>query len=178
MKRSSPIITSGKLIIAITSSNLPLIERVEQQLLQEFGSYESESDLFSFDDFTSYYAEEMGTSLQKKFVSFQDMIPLEKLVDIKLCTNQIEQQSALNGNRQMNLDPGYVTHAQMVLATTKNYSHRIYLGKGIHGELTYIVRQKKFRPLKWTYPDYREPWVIEFFGKVRQSYLRHIRTQK
>jgi hypothetical protein len=176
MKSSSPIITHGKLIVALTSSSLLLMERVEQQLSQTFGHYSSKSDLFSFDDFTSYYTAEMGTSLQKKFVSFQRMIPLEELSDIKLLTNGIEQQSAQDGKRRINLDPGYVTHAQMVLATTKNYSHRIYIGKGIHGELTYIYKKKAFHFLEWTYPDYREPWVITFFENVRKEYLKQVRN--
>ncbi|PIE31692.1 GTP-binding protein [candidate division KSB3 bacterium] len=176
MNNFSPIITHGKLIAAITSSDLRLIEYVEQQLSQTFGSYESKSDLFSFDDFTSYYALEMGTGLQKKFVSFQKMIPLEEFSDIKLLTNHLEQESAHDGKRRINLDPGYVTHAQMVLATTKNYSHRIYIGKGIYGELTYVYKKKAFHFLEWTYPDYREPWAIAFFENVRMHYLQQVRT--
>ncbi len=168
----------GKLIVALISSDLSLMSAIEQELSKKFGEWELVSELFSFSDFTGYYTPEMGEHLQKKFMSVSEMIRLEDLPDIKHFTNDAEQRHSMDSKRRINIDPGYVTHAQMVLATTKDYSHRIYLGKGIHAELTYICKKKEFCPLEWTYPDYRERNAIEFFEKVRHIYLQQMRSKQ
>ncbi len=168
----------GKLIAALTSSDLSLMNDIEQQLSEKFGECDLISELFSFSDFTDYYAPEMGENLQKKFLCFSEMILLEDLPDIKHVTNDVEQQYAVNDKRRINIDPGYVIHSQMVLTTTKGFSHRIYLGKGMYAELTYLCKGKEFYPLEWTYPDYRERLAIEFFGEVRKKYLQQIRSKR
>ncbi|MBD3309328.1 DUF4416 family protein [candidate division KSB3 bacterium] len=167
----------GKLIAALTASDPELMQTIERQIAARFGDCELASQCFSFDAFTDYYAPEMGTHLHKKFISFAEMIRLDELPELKHWTNALEQRYAVNRRRRINIDPGYVTHAQMVLATTKAYSHRIYLGKGIYAELTYICRNKAFHPLDWTYPDYRELLAREFFERVRHLYLQHMREQ-
>ena len=166
----------GKLIIALMSSDLDLMAEVEEDLCRKFGECDLRGETFSFDAFSLYYAEEMGTGLQKRFLSFDRMIHLSELADIKCFTNILEQQYADGKQRRINIDPGYLTHAQMVLATTKDYSHRIFLGKGIHAELTYIISKQGFRTLEWTYPDYREEWAKEFFLEVRRKYLLQMRV--
>ena len=165
----------GKLIAALMSADIGLMNVIEQQLSEEFGVIESVSDLFPF-TYTDYYTPEMGAQLQKKFLSFAEMIDVARLPAIKHLTNAVEAEFALDGKRRINIDPGYVTHAQMVLATTKDYSHRIYLGQGIYAELTYLCKQKAFHLLEWTYPDYREPFARAFFQKVRETYLQQMRT--
>ncbi|PID57547.1 hypothetical protein CSB45_06885 [candidate division KSB3 bacterium] len=168
----------GKLIVAVMSSERDLMHEVEERLHQRFGGCDLRGDVFSFDHFSFYYAKEMGYGLQKRFLSFDEMIRLDTLASIKLYTNGIEQEYARNGCRRVNIDPGYLTHAQMVLATTKDYSHRIYLGKGIHAELTYIISKHGFRSLEWTYPDYREEWAKAFFLNVRKMYLQQMRESR
>jgi hypothetical protein len=153
------------------------MNEVEQRLSKKFGEIDLVSDLFPF-DYTDYYTQEMGGNLQKKFISFSEMVTIETLPDIKNFTNAVEQQYANDGKRRINIDPGYVTHAQMVLATTKPYTHRIYLGKGIYAELTYICRRKVFHSLELTYPDYREQFSIDFFQQVREKYLQQMRTRR
>jgi hypothetical protein len=133
----------GKLIAALMSSDTALMNEIERRLSEKFGEFDLASELFPF-DYTDYYTQEMGGNLQKKFISFSEMVMIETLPDIKNFTNDLEQQHADDGKRRINIDPGYVTHAQMVLATTKPYTHRIYLGKGIYAELTYICRRKTF----------------------------------
>lgn len=165
----------GKLIVALMSSELALMHEVEEDLCRKFGEFDQQGEIFSFDAFSLYYAEEMGTGLQKRFLSFARMIHLSELAEIKCFTNELEQQHANEKQRRINIDPGYLTHAQMVLATTKDYSHRIYLGQGIHAELTYIISKQGFRTLEWTYPDYREEWAKEFFLEVRRKYLQQMR---
>ena len=165
----------GKLIAALTASDMALLAEIEQELTQRFSPIDATSDLFSFDAFTSYYQPEMGTELQKCFVSFRDIILVETLPEIKLLTNEIEQRCAVNGNRRINIDPGYLTAAHMVLATTKPYTHRIYLGQGIHAELTYICKKRVFHTLEWTYFDYRAPLAMRFFEGVRKTLLKQMR---
>ena len=171
------LLREGKLIAALMSSELDLFQEVEQQLVQIFGPCDLTAELYSFDAFSAYYEREMGVGLQKKFISFSDMIQVETLPDIKHQTNAIEAQYAVNEQRRINIDPGYVTHAQMVLATTKPYSHRIYLRNGIHAELTYLCKGKNFYPMEWTYPDYREPFAVRFFEQVRALYLQQMRAR-
>jgi hypothetical protein len=160
------------------SAEPDLLDELTQRLTQQYGPLELRSEPYLFDDFSSYYTPEMGAGQQKQFVSFAPMIAVERLPEFKLATNAIEQEYADDGKRRINIDPGYVTHAQMVLATTKAFSHRIYMGQGIFAELTYICRGKEFYPQEWTYPDYREPFAREFFRQVRESYLHEIRQRQ
>jgi hypothetical protein len=169
-------VNPGKLIVALMSSDVALISEIEQRLTAQFGAIDLASDLFPF-DYTDYYTPEMGENLQKKFLSFAELIPIEHLPDIKHATTELEEHYAIGDKRRINIDPGYVTYAQMVLVTTKDYTHRIYLGKGIYAELTYICHKKAFQPLAWTYPDYRQPFAIEFFQRVREKYSEQMRTK-
>lgn len=173
-----PCFREGKLIAALMSSEQDLIAELEQRLCEMFGPLELTSACYRFDAYSDYYAKEMGTQLQKKFISFADMIDVGRLPDIKHTTNALEQRYLIDGKRRINIDPGYVTHAQMVLATTKAYSHRIYLGQCIFAELTYLCKGKAFYPMEWTYPDYRESFAREFFLQVRTAYLRQMRAKR
>ena len=166
------------MITALMSSEKDLVAEIEQLLCDMFGPLEMISTFYLFDAYSDYYAKEMGTQLQKKFVSFADMIKIDRLPAIKHTTNAIEQQYAIDDKRRINIDPGYVTHAQMVLATTKAYSHRIYLGQCMFAELTYLCKGKEFYPMEWTYPDYREPFARDFFLQVRTAYLRQMRAKR
>lgn len=167
----------GKLIVALMSSDCVLLNTIERRLSDKFGDIDLMSDLFPF-DYTNYYTKEMGGALQKKFLSFYEMIFIENLPNIKNFTNDVEQQYALEGKRCINIDPGYVTHAQMVLATTKDYTHRIYLGKGVYADLEYVCRRKVFQTLEWTYPDYRRKFSLDFFQQVREKYLQQMRARQ
>lgn len=118
----------------------------------------------------------MGTDLQRVFFFFEQPIEQDKLSDIKIVTNEIENiymNNAAHGGpkRSVNIDPGYLTLAKVVLASTKDYSHRIYIGKGIYGELTLYFINNTFNPIPTTYPDYRSKEYIDMFngmrGKVR-----------
>lgn len=171
-------VSEGKLIAALMSSESALITSVEERLAERFGTIEFRSDLFLFDAYSGYYQPEMGSNLSKKFISFTPIIAVETLPDIKQQTNAMEQEYLSDGRRRINIDPGYVTHAHLVLATTKPYSHRIYLRHGIFAELTYLCKGKEFYPLEWTYPDYREAFAREFFLRVRLAYLQQRRAQR
>ena len=144
-------------------------------LLEEtFSMIEIKSEPYEFSDFTPYYESEMGTSLKKFFVVFNDLQPPESLPDFKIKSNQIESKFILENKRQINIDPGYVSEAKVVLATTKNYDHRLYLGQGIFGDLHLKFTNKEFHSQPWTYPDYKQEQVIQFFMDLRQTYFKQL----
>ena len=161
------------LFAAVTFSTRPVMAQVRQKLVAEWGALESESDVFDFDQ-TNYYRDEMGTGLRKQFLVFARRIPPEALVTAKVFSNSVEEQFLAAGHRSVNIDPGYLSAAKMVLATTKNYMHRIYLGRGIFGDVHLKTVDKKLGPNPWTYPDYQTPFALDFFNKLRQSYLNEL----
>lgn len=128
---------------------------------------------------TNYYEEEMGKDLLRKWVAFRKLIDPGEISSIKLLTNGLEDRYRVNSKRVFNLDPGYVSLQNMILVTTKSYSHRIYLRDGIYGEVTLIYRKKEgFVPLEWTYPDYREIIAIDFFNKARSILKETLKKEK
>jgi hypothetical protein len=163
-----------KLFAAITFNNKDIYEAIKSILTEKFGAIDTLSAIYDF-IYTQYYAKEMGVNLQKQFLGFEKLIRPEGLPDIKLMTNEIEQRFSWESKRQVNIDPGYLTGAKVVLATTKNFDHRIYLGKGIYGDVHLRYRGNKFLLTEWTYPDYREMIVIEFFARLRKKYMKEYR---
>jgi hypothetical protein len=127
---------------------------------------------------TDYYSNEMGTTLEKMYFSYQNSIEREILPEIKLFTNELEQSCRNEaGSRQVNIDPGYVTQDKVVLATTKDFYHRIYLGDGIFGEVTLHYRRGRFRYFSWTYPDYKDPNVMHFLERIRAPLVKEMRKR-
>ena len=147
--------------------------RAFKQLRGRFGPVDFESESVPFTR-TEYYEKEFGGGLRRKFISFEKLIAPDRLAGIKLFTNRVEAALSSGGRRRVNLDPGYLELAKFVLASTKNFSHRIYLSKGIYAEITLLYRSGAFRPLDWTYPDYRTEWYIETLEKVRRIYYRTV----
>ncbi|MEO0127010.1 MAG: DUF4416 family protein [candidate division WOR-3 bacterium] len=122
---------------------------------------------------TTYYNKEMGENLLRQWVLFEKLIYPDLLVDLKHKSNEIENKFLSgNGGRMINIDPGLISLSNIILASTKNYSHRIYLGKGIYAEVTLIYKDHQFRPLEWTYPDYREEKALKFFDECRMVLKR------
>jgi len=165
-----------KLIVGMFTSREALFEAARGQLEEAYGAVDYTSPVWPF-DFTTYYAEEFGESLLRQFLSFADLVDPGELAEIKLYTNALEQELSHQGTRQINLDPGYVDLSKLVLATTKNHQHRIYLGQGIYAEATLRYTQKSFRPWVWTYPDYRTDHYVDFFNSVRQTYLEQLKKE-
>ena len=166
-----------KLIMSLFSPEKELVESVMAQLPDIYG----ETDWISpevFFDRTRYYEKEMGWPLYRRFLSFKNLIPPEMLVNAKLKTNGIEN-AYLNGpKRRINIDPGYISLERLVLATGKNYIHRIYLREGIYADLTLIFKRGGFVPLDWTYPDYADQKMIDCFNTIRSHYLEQLRKGK
>lgn len=126
--------------------------------------------------YTDYYREEMGEGLKRTFLVFEAWIQPGDLPKLKLETNEIERALASGGRRTVNLDPGYLSLAKVVLATTKDFAHRLYLDRNIYGEVTLVYTGASFRPLDWTYPDYKEERTLAFFNHAREDYRRRLRS--
>jgi hypothetical protein len=157
----------------IFKEDLPL-EKAKAILGHKFGKIDFFSDTFAFNH-TDYYQEEFGTGLKRQFFSFQKLIPPDKLSRIKNQTNKIEKKLSAGGRRLVNIDPGYLNFSKVVLASTKDYSHRIALNDGIYAEITLLYKDKVFQPLEWTYPDYRTKEYLEVFRKIREIYACQVK---
>ena len=165
----------AKLIVGVlaTPDRLDLGLRAVRR---EFAPIESQLPPFDF-DLTDYYYEEMGRPLVRTWISLEGLVGQEELKEFKLKTQGIETDLSVRGNRRVNLDPGLLTSSKLLLASTKDFAHRIYLGEGIYAEVTLSYRKGTgFTPLDWTFPDYRLPEVLEFFDSVRAQYREELRN--
>ncbi len=154
-------------------------QAVKERMESHFSAIDLESEPFDF-VFTTYYNKEMGTPLYKQFISFSQLIDPVILPDIKLLANKIEIETAQPGsnNRTINIDPGYLSHANVILATTKNNNHRVPLQHGIYAHMEYIIRKKNtLDTLPWTYPDFRSPQYMKFFEKLILLYKENIKAK-
>jgi len=171
------IVPPGKLIFGILVTSESVRSQCLDRLTAAFGplDHQSHVELFTF---TDYYCDEMGQTIYRQYLSAQRLVNLDDLPALKHRTNEIELDLARMDEqgrrcRQANVDPGYLTQSKVVLASTKDYGHRIYIAEGIFAEVTlYYRRPNGFQPYPWTYPDYARPEVCEFFNKVRETYRR------
>jgi len=157
---------AAKLIMSIFTQDVTLLKKTENILSRHFGTIDFHSGVIDFSQ-TQYYEEEFGKNLKREFISFKKLIKSENLWKAKILTNKIEERFAKNHKRRVNIDPGYLTQANLILASTKMFFHRIHMNKGIYQEVTMIYQDKTFKPLAWTYPDYQSKESIEIFTKIR-----------
>jgi hypothetical protein len=132
-----------KLIIGFIYPDEAVFIKARQLLKKQFGSIDFESQTLDF-NYTDYYAPEMGSHLKRKFISFSRLVPIQDLYQIKLYTNRLEAKFSQGRKRRINIDPGYLDLAKLVLATTKDYAHRIFLRKGIFAEVTLSFKNDSF----------------------------------
>jgi len=163
-----------KLISSIFSPREDLIETAMGRVEEMFGPLDWKSAGLFFDR-TRYYEKEMGWPLFRRFVSFRDLIRPDSIVEVKLRTNELEKAFVREGKRSVNIDPGYICMERLVLVTGKNYTHRIYLSKGIYADLALVFQKGGFRPLPWTYRDYGDEDLIEQFNGIRAKYKAQLR---
>jgi len=161
-----------KLFAGLLAGDPDLLRRARQLLARRFGPVDAESDVWPFDQ-TDYYEVEMGPHLQRWFISFEPLIGADQLVSIKHETNALEQEIAAQCleseiRRPVNIDPGYVDLTKLVLATTKDRGHRLYLSHGIYAEVTLQYVGGAWQTQPWTYPDYARPEVHAFFVRLRE----------
>ena len=165
---------SVKLIIGLIYRKNTVKDKVLGWLKKKFGEIDFVSNALVFNH-TDYYYTEFGRPLRRMFVSFKNLKREDALSAIKLYTNNLESKFCLKGKRQINIDPGFLNLGKLILATTKDYKHRIYIGKGIFAEVTLFFRKKSFRHWEWTYPDYRTKEYLDIFNRIRQIYAGQIK---
>lgn len=168
----------AKLVIGCIMNDKTLVQSLFPYLENDFGPVDMISRWLDF-AYTDYYYKEMGSPLHRKVFVFKPLIEQEALAWIKERTNEIEERFAISGNRNINIDPGYMVSSRFILATGKEYSHRIYIGRKIYADLTLMYSKRQgFQPLPWTYPDYASKSMIDFLSKVRDKYLLDLKKEK
>jgi hypothetical protein len=165
---------SVKLIFSILATEGELLNNTVATLSAAYGQPDFISAQTTF-NYTDYYCPEMGENLIRRFMSMEKLIRPEELPDVKLATNDIEKKSSRDNRRRVNIDPGYISQANLILATGKGYSHRPYLRDGIYADLTLIYQDKKFSSLPWTYPDYADEKQLLMLSKIRSKYLLQLK---
>ncbi len=166
-----------KLIASLLTGHLDLLPPVRATLARLFGPIDFESELLPFDH-TDYYAPEFGPGLQRQIVTFERLVSPGDLPGIKCQANELERSLAAEGKRRVNVDPGYVSLVKLVLASTKNHGHRLYLAQGVYGEVTLTFQQGRYRPWPWTYPDYGSERYCQMFGEIRERYKAQLREAR
>jgi hypothetical protein len=166
----------ANLIVGIIATGRDVIAQGRATLESRFGAIDDESEVIDF-RFTDYYQPEMGEGLVRTWLSFRPLRPRDRLAEIKRATSLLEDQfRGADGRRRLNLDPGMLTKHSLVLATTKDYSHRIYLGQGIFAEVALIYEHGRLQPQRWTYPDYQSEATTTFLLRVRARYVEKLRA--
>lgn len=158
-----------KYLAALTIGNMEILEECKHDLEIRYGEVDHTSPFFAFDH-SDYYETEMGAKLRKQFLSFKELQLIENFVKMKLSCIELETKFSIDGRRQVNIDPAYLELAKLVVATRKNFDHRIYLGHGVYGDVQLRFRNGEFVASGWTYPDYSSVIVINFLKMVRNTY--------
>ena len=171
-KPTSP--APAKLVIGFFTRDKDILGEAARKLSESFGPPDVISQWLPFEH-TDYYTSEMGSPLFRRLMAFRELIQQDTLADVKLFTNDLEGRFSIRGKRLVNIDPGYLLAERFVLATGKNYVHRIYLRAGIYADLTLIYQKGRFHPQDWTYPDYAGDAIRAFLETVRERYLYQVK---
>ncbi len=160
----------AKLIAGLLFCSFHEQEQVLQRMTRRWGPLDllTEPEPFTY---TRYYEREMGKEIYRRTASFLELVPVEELVSIKLFTNELEKEFSREGSRRVNIDPGLLSEERIILATGKNFTHRVHLRKGIYADLTLIYQKGNYQELPWTYPDYKSPLLLHFFNATRQKLI-------
>lgn len=148
-------------------------------LMERLGGIACESEPFDFVE-TACYRKQMGTGLKKQFWVFERLSAPDGLPELKRWTNELEARYRDSGDfpvaRPLNIDPGYMTLGKLVLASTKDHSHRVFIGEGMFAEVTLHYRDNRWEFWPWTYHDYRRENVLEFFTRARRILHKRLRS--
>ena len=163
-----------KFFVGMLAADPDLLDRAVKHVARVLGPTDLLSNTWDF-DYTDYYTAEMGPDLKRRFVCQEELMYPDRLVEFKRQANELEARicdecGMDHQHRPVNLDPGYLSSANLVLASTKNYAHRIYLGRGVYAEVTLLYEHGSWRTLPWTYPDYATGHYHEFFSLARDRY--------
>ena len=168
-----------KLIVGVIYHEKEILNRVMDILTAEFGEIDAVSEEFSFsEEFSTYYDEEIGGEGFRRIYSFKELVDPARQADIKIRTNEIEAEFSIDGKRKINLDPGFINHGRLMLATTKETGFRVPLKDGIYTELTLFWARGGWQKFPWSYRDYQSERVQKFITEVRRTYLADRRKSK
>jgi len=168
------------LLMAVFSAAPSAFDWVRKRAETQWGPLALESEPFPFETFTDYYAKSMGMTLPKRLWAFEKLINPDALPKIKCVTNDWEAafkvqvcKACADGSveRPLNIDPGYIDLGKLILASTKDHAHRVYLSEGIFAETTLMYTQKQWKAMPWTYPDYQSADYQKFLTQCRE-YLK------
>ena len=166
-------------LAAVFSRHPSALDWARERMIEQWGPLSLSSERFAFDQ-TRYYGKEMGGDLLKELHVVSKLADPSDLPDWKRLTNQWEQELAKPGQyeelRPLNVDPGYLTEAKLVLATTKDRDHRIYLCQGIFAEVTLYYHRGSWQTRPWTYPDYAEARCHQFLDQCRERLRLDLRS--
>ncbi len=164
-----------KLIVGLLYSNNFLeYEGFINLIANIFGEIDKMSLLYPF-NYTDYYKIEFGDNLTRKFLSFEDLISPEKLSEIKIITNKLENKYLKKNKRTINIDPGYLDLDKFVLASVKYGRQKLYIGKGIYADPVLEYYKKSFNHFNWSFPDFKSNKYLDFFSEVRSIYREQIK---
>jgi hypothetical protein len=170
-----------KLIIGILAADLNCLHAAVEAVIDKFGPTDLTSHVWPFSE-TDYYRKETGPTILRQFLCFEKLIDPEKLAKIKLITNKMEKKLAkklgIPLSRPVNLDPGIIEPGKLILATTKNFCHRIYIGKKMYAEVTLIFSKGAWQASEYTFPDYRTPHYHEFLGRARIRLVEQLKSRR
>jgi hypothetical protein len=166
-----------KLFMGVLTSIPEILPAAEKQLSARYGAVDSRSEPFPF-DWTHYYDDTMGRPIYRYFLGFEKLIEPSTIADIKTTTNELESFFALEWpkvSRPINLDPGYVEQSKLVLASTKNFYHRILISRGIYAEVTLHFEKGAWRAFPWTFPDFAADRYHPYFLSLRNLYRKQLK---
>ncbi len=167
----------AKLICGLLYREGDVLQPTKERLEEAFGPVDLESPRFAFES-TKYYEREMGPGLSRVFVGFARLVGPDSLAGAKLITNALEKRFSAGPEgrtrRRVNLDPGILTASSLIMATAKDFSHRIPLRDGIYAHLEFLFTKTGLRFLDWTYPDFRKPEYAVFFLQARRLLLKQL----
>ncbi|MBL0714339.1 MAG: DUF4416 family protein [Desulfosarcina sp.] len=165
----------AKLVVGFLVRAQSLALRIIDDLGEHFGPLDLVSPWLPF-DYTDYYAREMGAPLYRRLLAYKALVAQDRLSTLKHITNRVEEAFTIDGRRRVNIDPGLLLSERFVLATGKNFAHRIYLDQGIYADLTLIYRGGAFQALPWTYPDYADTRLQAFLLRARRKLRIDLKT--
>ena len=164
-----------QLVVCALETDRTLLEKARKLMEAEFGLEAGLHGPWDF-DVTDYYQAEMGgPPIHRWLIAYQEPVLSEHLPEIKLLTNRVEEQLAVDGRRKVNLDAGYMDFNKFVLASAKFHEHKIHLGRGIYADLTLIFENRAWHPLPWSFADFRDDRYYEALALIRSGYRERMR---
>jgi len=168
-----------KLICGILACDEPALDAARREFCRVFGAADCVSEVWPF-DLTTYYAPQAGPTILRQFVSIDELVCPSRLASIKHTTNRLEQELAAQLGRPwprpVNFDPGLIEPSKLVLASTKNFAHRIYIGENMYAEVTMTYVRGKWETFPFTFPDFKSGRYDRFLSRVRERLAQQTKS--